>query len=781
MEFIDKHTTTTQTLLPLEEETPLKNDSGATNTTGTGNSNENRKSSNHVVTNFFHFLKNDKRNLYEPIPDSTTETKEEYNYDIQKDRSYQNTVSGCHYSKFFLAKAIITLVVLLVSMITVKYSASHQIWWLRTIKKANHITTSSSPHHETMPTLLSLVTSKTTSSSTTNSATEAVVSNNENYQYLYALDNPYYDLFIQNPQLVSVIDTTVIEESFMNVDIEWSLIDNENDDDDKRRTSQLPSMTVQWNMHVSSPDRTKDDHQQPTNDRDDQYDLLVFLCTNTGSNSQNETLVLEIASLEQVRSTHQKTMLQYPNHKQNSRWIQQNENTQYWYIPNIPSTLLRQSVCYWVYYYFKNDHSKKWYSRDESTDVYDTERYIPIGISNRYYVQHHYMLQPRGIHIAVTSQPNEMIVQFTTGGGDLNDNDNNYIPIVEYTMKQLADYDTTSTITNPNAIRVIGTTDTYIASDMCQEPANTTGPGQFISPGNLHTVLLSNLQSNTIYTYRVGIETGQGVIWDKYSSEFITPLVPGDDSEYVFLVYGDQGCPSTGWDNGQSWIDGMVQREVFHPITTPIRIMHHVGDLSYAQGAAHIWDAWLDMIQPISTYVPIMVAVGNHEYDHISGGGIVKDPSRYVTTESGFMPVWGNFANDSGGECGVPTSKRFQMPTGMNDQEIPNNGVFWYWYDYGLVRTIVLSSEHDLSIGSIQHKWLEYILRTTDRTITPWVIVELHRPLYEMEEALFVHPENVGIAMRYEFEDLLYDYNVDVVFSGHFHTYHRTYVYFYLS
>jgi acid phosphatase type 7 len=211
-------------------------------------------------------------------------------------------------------------------------------------------------------------------------------------------------------------------------------------------------------------------------------------------------------------------------------------------------------------------------------------------------------------------------------------------------------------------------------------------------------------------------------------------------------------------------VKGMAARE------TDIAMIHHVGDLSYADGTAHVWDGWMDMIQPISTSVPIMVAVGNHEYDHMSGGGSAKDPSHFVTTESGFMPVWGNFANDSGG---VPTSKRFAMPAGDVDTN-PNNGVFWYWFDYGLLRTIVLSSEHDMSEGSVQHEWFETVLRTTDRTVTPWVIVELHRPLYEGEEINSNY--YMGVAMRYEIEDLLYDYQVDVVFAGHYHAYYRTYV-----
>ena len=84
--------------------------------------------------------------------------------------------------------------------------------------------------------------------------------------------------------------------------------------------------------------------------------------------------------------------------------------------------------------------------------------------------------------------------------------------------------------------------------------------------------------------------------------------------------------------------------------------IHFIGDLSYADGAAHVWDVWMDMIQPIASRVPVMVGVGNHEYDHSDGG---------------FQPDWGEGSFKSeGGECGVPISKRFAVPDN-------GNGVFW--------------------------------------------------------------------------------------------------------
>ena len=65
--------------------------------------------------------------------------------------------------------------------------------------------------------------------------------------------------------------------------------------------------------------------------------------------------------------------------------------------------------------------------------------------------------------------------------------------------------------------------------------------------------------------------------------------------------------------------------------------------------------------------MPYMVGVGNHEQDHIFGGS--KDPSG--APGDGWHPWWGNYLDDSGGECGVPMFYRFHMPDN-------GNGLWWY-------------------------------------------------------------------------------------------------------
>lgn len=371
------------------------------------------------------------------------------------------------------------------------------------------------------------------------------------------------------------------------------------------------------------------------------------------------------------------------------------------------------------------------------------------------------MAAPTALHLALTGEPSEMVVQFTTGMEGT--------PVVEY-FPIMDD----AGLGGRKVAR--GTSSTYSAQDMCHSPANLTEPGKFIAPGQLHVVTLDALEFDSRYSYRVGVVpldgTAESVLWSD-SHLFRTALPPGSTTAFSYVVYGDQGCPDLGWGYGAERTARLTAREVEEEGggtngegSEAVRMVHHFGDLSYAQGAAHVWDDWFDMISSFSPRVPLMVGVGNHEYGYTSGGNGGRDPSRGESVnDAGYLPSWGNFGPDSGGECGVPAAKRFVMPGN-------GNGVFWYSYDYGTVRTVVISSEHDLAPGSRQHSWLERALRSADRTVTPWLVVESHRPLYHAEDK----PENtiVGRHLREEIEDLLFEHGVDLFLAGHYHSYHRS-------
>ena len=271
---------------------------------------------------------------------------------------------------------------------------------------------------------------------------------------------------------------------------------------------------------------------------------------------------------------------------------------------------------------------------------------------------------PKGIHISLTESPSAINIQFSTATIGK--------AVVEIAEKS-----------NPAETKKYdGESTTYQASDMCISNQSTHAK-EFVPPGQLHTVKVTDLKVNTEYIYRAGISTGQGIRWSDYTG-FRSPKPPGFISKVgnnskpalTFLALADQGIEN-GTITGCPFKPGSgAGRNVTRLITTltlnqTIDSIHIVGDLSYADGSTNVWEQYMNMIQPFASRVPTMVVVGNHDYDYAKGDGSKTDGSG-VKTDKVFHPAWGGQSfHDEGGECGVPFAKRFAAPNN-------GNSVFWY-------------------------------------------------------------------------------------------------------
>ena len=88
--------------------------------------------------------------------------------------------------------------------------------------------------------------------------------------------------------------------------------------------------------------------------------------------------------------------------------------------------------------------------------------------------------------------------------------------------------------------------------------------------------------------------------------------------------------------------------------------MLHIGDLSYAVGYSSEWEEWLSQIEPYAAHAPVMVQMGNHERNWVNGRREIDGSGHYT---------WGTLnSTSSGGECGIPTAKRFSMPGNWHER-----------------------------------------------------------------------------------------------------------------
>jgi hypothetical protein len=177
----------------------------------------------------------------------------------------------------------------------------------------------------------------------------------------------------------------------------------------------------------------------------------------------------------------------------------------------------------------------------------------------------------------------------------------------------------------------------------------------------------------------------------------------------------------------------------------------HVGDFAYdmKENNGSTGQLFMNEIMNMSDYVPYMVDVGNHEQAY-----------RFAHYTEHFRA----------------SPQNFEYPTVTTDNGVaPNN---WFMsYDNGLVHIVTLSSEilfHTPALIMEQSNWLKKDLEAANnnRDEVPWVIVHAHRPLYCSCDG---DCDGAALKMRVAFEQIFYDYGVDLFIAGHEHNYERMY------
>lgn len=229
----------------------------------------------------------------------------------------------------------------------------------------------------------------------------------------------------------------------------------------------------------------------------------------------------------------------------------------------------------------------------------------------------------------------------------------------------------------------------------------------------IHEAQIKNLSPDKKYFYRAGDSAGG---WSKI---FSFKTAPKESKPFTFTAWGDQGTSKNSMKNVSL---ALAEFPAFHLM---------LGDISYANGNQPVWDTWGLTAEPLTSMVPFMTTIGNHENEKIAGKRI-----GYVSYLA-----------------------RFAMPG--NEQ--------WYFFDYCGVRFIAFNSD-DYG-NKEQLKWFGEILKKTsqDKNIH-WVIVFEHHPLYGSTKN---RGNNVGLIMTQQ--SILDSFKVDLVLAGHDHVYERMY------
>ncbi|DBA94256.1 TPA: hypothetical protein ACH3X1_001874 [Trebouxia sp. C0004] len=291
------------------------------------------------------------------------------------------------------------------------------------------------------------------------------------------------------------------------------------------------------------------------------------------------------------------------------------------------------------------------------------------------------------------------------------------------------------------------------SSEIYNQIYNLTVPGNggatslnYTSPV-LHTVVLTNLAPNTKYFYQVGDGT-------TFSSTFnFTSLAaPSATTPQRFLLIADWGLSQ----NSSVTLQHILQSAAN---TTTAPAVLYIADFCYAdtwytngsvlvpnaglEGAISgtyqpVWDAWQRFIQPLVSSVPMLACTGNHEIEAQSDA-----------SDSMFKSV----------------QARWKMPSNASNSP----SYFFHSQAVGPAHVINLSPYVDYTPGSAQWQWLAEDLSGINRSVTPWVIVNIHNPWYTTDTSYKEFEQ-----MRVSMEPLTYRHGVDLFYYGHVHAYERT-------
>ncbi|MDH3464254.1 MAG: metallophosphoesterase family protein, partial [Acidimicrobiia bacterium] len=252
-----------------------------------------------------------------------------------------------------------------------------------------------------------------------------------------------------------------------------------------------------------------------------------------------------------------------------------------------------------------------------------------------------------------------------------------------------------------------------------------------------HEITLSSLAPDTAYYYAVGSAMG---------------LLVGNDERHRFVTSPAFGSarPTRVWvlgDSGTGDANALAVRDAYYLFAngrhTDLWLM--LGDNAYPIGSDQDYqDKLFDIYPEVLRKSVLWPTVGNHDA-----------ASSNPLAQSG--PYFDMFTLPNAGEAGGVSS----------------GTEAYYSFDYANLHFVVLDSHaHDRTPGSDMLSWLELDLADTSQE---WIVAFWHHPPYS-KGSHDSDSELELIEMRENVVPILEDYGVDLVLTGHSHTFERSYL-----
>ncbi len=252
-----------------------------------------------------------------------------------------------------------------------------------------------------------------------------------------------------------------------------------------------------------------------------------------------------------------------------------------------------------------------------------------------------------------------------------------------------------------------------------------------------HEIQIQNLPANTKYYYAVANDENT-LLAESSDLYFKTSPSTGSQQSITAWVLGDCG---TGNSNARA-----VRDAFFNYIgQSHLDMILFLGDNAYSDGTDSEYQTAIfeNMYEERLKNTVSWSCLGNHD---------------------------GHSAN-SGTQDG-PYYDIFSFPTQGESGGTPSGTEAYYSFNYGPIHFISLDSyDSDRSVGGSMYTWCEADLQNTT---AEWIVAFWHHPAYS-KGSHDSDSESKLEDMRQNFVPLLENYGVDLVLSGHSHSYERSY------
>lgn len=241
-----------------------------------------------------------------------------------------------------------------------------------------------------------------------------------------------------------------------------------------------------------------------------------------------------------------------------------------------------------------------------------------------------------------------------------------------------------------------------------------------------HSLTFTGLSPETTYAYRLG--SGASVTeWFTFTTASATP------KPFTFLYFGDSQM-------GNNSLYSRIIRQAYRSVPDAV-LMVHAGDLVDGGSGSTLlddeWGEWHEAAGFITAGLPVLATPGNHEYYNPADRS-KRELNKYWRAGFAF-PVNG--------------------PEGLEETA--------YSIDYQGVRFISVNSDEMLRNEEFARKqadWVEELLKDNP---CKWTVMTFHHPVYSTSAR-----RNHKV-VRELLKPLIDKYGVDLVLTGHDHTYAR--------